>query len=326
MLRADEIASRCPVADIASIVSAINAPVEVRASVGGRGFFATRDIAEGEVIFSETATAWFLARAPGADGVYVMSDESGKPIVTLPPWAVLRTIRDTLTLSPPYEFDAENAFARLSALSAFGSTDHSAWAQVPKVAPGVSGDNGVDDEIPARVQLVAALAQCNAFSVALPPDSEWKRAILWPTLGRMQVASDRERLFDALGEDSEPFQALNAFFVAGSAFNHSCTPNVGHAECLWEEGTPAPVVTFRARRQIKKGEEAFLAYVDPMDPVSIRRRKLLITYHFSCTCAKCASEDSIPDSPIELGKGANNLLSFFAAGGGYPQENAEDGE
>ena len=352
MLHSDEMLPSCDNAtDILSILvaSTNGAPLEVREGERGRGYFATRDILAGEELFSEVATAWYLARAPGADGVYVMSDESGVPLVTLPPWAVLRTIRDTFTLSPEYALDAEKAYSRIAALTAFGSTDHTAWKQLPRVAPG-AGDAeaaiGDDDDMPPRAQLLAAIAQCNAFSASLPGDSEWKRSILWPTLGRMRVPADRERLFggkeeerengqeghgeggeEEEEEESEPFSAVNAFFPAGSFFNHSCDSNVGHSDCAWEEGAPAPVIHFVARTNIMKGEEALLAYVDPTLPVSIRRRKLLVTYHFSCTCKKCIDDDptlglsgenDTNKNAFPLGTGANAFFKFYALGGSYP--------
>lgn len=328
MLHADEITPFCTVISPTSLISDVNGPLEVRVNASGiRGCFATRDIIAGEELFAEAATAWYLAREPGADGVYVMSDESGAPLATLPPWAVLRTIRDTLTLSPEYALDAEKAYARIAVLTAFGSSDHESWKRMPRVAPGAGDADaaiGDDDDVPPRAQLLAAIAQCNAFSAALPADSEWKRGVLWPALGRMRVPSDRERLFGG-GEDdeSEPFSAVNAFFPAGSFFNHSCAPNVGHADCAWAEGEPAPVIRFVARKDIACGEEALLAYVDPSLPVSTRRRKLLITYHFACACIKCLNEENgepLTGLAFSTGSGANGILDFYQRGGVYPCE------
>lgn len=332
MLHADAVDPASPF-DLAAAFAPLGAPLELRAAPGarGRGLFATRAVAAGELLFREEAAAFFLARAPGADGVFVMSDgATGAPLATLPPWAVLRTLRDTLTLHPVFAFDAEAAYARLASLTALGGAPpHAAWASLPRVAPGVApsaegaADGGEADAVPPRAQLLAAVAQSNAFSAALPDaDSDWKRALLWPLLGRLRVAADRERLFD----DDAPFAAVNAFFVCGAAFNHACAAPAAAADVRWEEGAPAPAARFVAARDIAAGEEVTISYADADLPAAERRRKLLLTYRFACACAACVAEDPRAGTPADElagafpdGAGAAAQASFFARGGAYPQ-------
>lgn len=72
----------------------------------------------------------------------------------------------------------------------------------------------------------------------------------------------------------EPFAAM---------INHSCDPNV----FFFMEGSQ---LRFRTTRPIAAGEELFLAYTDPSYDVSSRRKELLDTYHFECTCSRCKVE------------------------------------
>jgi hypothetical protein len=288
----------------------------------GLRLVASRAIAPGEVLLEEGALAWCLCRSPGSDGVFSMTDRQGRVVATLPPWALMRTLRDTLTLSPAYALRAEAAYGILCQLSALGSRDRGAWAaSVPSFPPGLEESPGVsaeEDAMPPRVQLLQAVAQCNAFATALPEeDSDWKRALLWPMLGRMQCIADRERMFD----ERAPFSFLTGFFVLGALFNHSCEPNVIYSECGWREGEEAPRIRFEAKHAIAEGEEALHSYIDSSMAVGMRRRKLMLTYRFRCRCTRCAREVEEQD-PLErdfpYGLGPEGISQFYSKGGRFP--------
>ncbi|KAL1693873.1 hypothetical protein GGG16DRAFT_122981 [Schizophyllum commune] len=70
-----------------------------------------------------------------------------------------------------------------------------------------------------------------------------------------------------------------------SRLNHSCEPN---ACALWDVDT----MTFGlyAERPIKKGEEIFIAYVEPSQPKQQRQYALWGMYSFICQCTKCSRE------------------------------------
>lgn len=328
--------------ELRALVAASGAPLRLEsASDGACKMVAARDIAPGEVLLDEVAVAWFLCRAPGADGLMTMLDtRTDAVLTTLPPWTLLRTMRDSLTLAPEYAARAEEAFSLLTLLSAYDSFDHVAagWADVPSIAPGVAYNS--DNAIPPRAQLLQAIAQCNSFNASLPrDDSAWKRALLWPALCRLRVPSDRERLFD----DAEPLADVSALFVLGALFNHSCAPNMRYT-CRWIEGAGAPTLRFFADRAVAAGEELTHSYVDPSLPCAERRRGLLLTYRFRCHCAACtrdmaagsgsggcssggsASAEVPPpgadplDSYFPLGVGLAGTRAFFRGGGQYPAE------
>lgn len=337
-----------PCATLESQLAATGAPASLEsAPEGGRRLVATRAIAAGEVILEEDAIAWALSRSPGCDGLYALSETtSGRVVAALPPWHVLRTFRDSLSFNPSVALAPEAAYATLHQLTALGGgAPHAAWSALPAVAPGARGGDadGVgpsaansstagegageeeedDDAIPARVQLLQAIAQCNAFSAALPADdSPWKRALLWPLLGRLRVGADRERLFD----DPTPFSAVSALFPLGALFNHACgEANVGYEECAWEEGAPAPHVRFVARRAIAAGEELCHSYISGVPATAERRKKLLLTYRFACACAACVADEPLAGTagdPLAAhfpnGVGAEGIARFYANGGRYP--------
>lgn len=357
------------------LLAATGAPLTVISdAVKNRSIAASRKIAKGEVILVEEATGAFLCRSPGTDTVYSMmlekeenkdeismassaSSSVGKnsqqrTLCTLPPWSRLRLLRDTLVLAPRFAGRAEEAYSQLFQLTALGSADHEIWNKAPILPPGAvtseeeeeSGGDLSALEVSTRVQLLHAISQCNGFAVALPEeDSEWKRALLWPLLGRVVLPSDRMRLFD----DVSPLSHVTGFFALASLFNHACgdAANVSYAESLWAEGADFPVVTMRALRDIEKGEECNISYLSDADcvlPVNERRYKLLMTYRFRCRCEVCIREmkDSASggggsnngegsDPLLEYfmcGLGFESVLSFFDMGGKYPQPVVRKGE
>lgn len=207
--------------------------------------------------------------------------------------------------------------------------------------------------VPPRVQLLGAIAQCNAFQVPLPlEDSSWKRALLWPLVVRVADASDRDALF----EDPEPLSSVSAFFPLSALLNHSCDPAAA-IDCEWPEGAPAPRACVRALRYIPAGTEVTHSYLrastlgSPADatgaaagsptlgaiassgstlPLEERRRTLLGTYGFVCCCLCCASEmpgagkaghDPLLDAGhFPEGVGLRGQAAYFSRGGKYPEE------
>jgi hypothetical protein len=354
-----------------TLLAATGAPVIVIGDVvKNRSIIASRAIAKGEVILVEEATGAFLCRSPGTDTVYSMmlekrdvnnevdstvisniTDKSSlqRTLCTLPPWSRLRLLRDTLILAPRFTGRAEEAYALLYQLTALGSSDHEIWNKasiLPQGAVTQEEKDEVEEEeecsgtdvlsVSQRVQLLHAISQCNGFAVALPEeDSEWKRALLWPLLGRVLLPSDRMRLFD----DINPLSHVTGFFALASLFNHSCgdAANVSYAESIWAEGSEFPVVTLRALRDIQQGEECTISYLSDADcalPVNERRYKLLMTYRFRCKCTICikemheerkstsTTEKEFDDPLLEFfmcGLGFESVLAFFDMGGKYPQ-------
>eukprot|EP00158_Paraphelidium_tribonemae_P004216 Partr_v1_DN26639_c2_g1_i1_m69264 len=72
----------------------------------------------------------------------------------------------------------------------------------------------------------------------------------------------------------------------GTFVNHSCEPNAGYR---YKRGT-GKTISFLARRDIKKGEEVCINYVDTDAPYEDRRNALLRQYGFECDCAKCVRQ------------------------------------
>ena len=272
---------------------ATGAPVKVVSDpIKGRKVVATRKIFAGETLFTEAATAIALCRSPGTDAVYSMRDRaSGRLICTLPAWATVRIFRDTFTINPKYYGEAEKIYKKLSQLTAYGNPDHTLWDKVPEIPPGVlesfqqtpeaeaNTDNNTDEEVPPpswlsmteeeikaintvshRAQLLQAIAQGNGFVVPLPEeDTNWKRGLLWPLLGRILLPEDRERLFD----DPNPLSHVTGFFPLASLLNHACDYNITYQGGCWEEGAPFPSFSYRALKDIEEGEECCYPYLPP---------------------------------------------------------------
>jgi len=76
-----------------------------------------------------------------------------------------------------------------------------------------------------------------------------------------------------------------------SRFNHSCRPNLHHA---WQRGSGFREV--RAIRNIDKGAELCISYIDLCLSRAERQNQLLTRYGFFCQCEACAGVSSDPDS------------------------------
>ena len=73
-----------------------------------------------------------------------------------------------------------------------------------------------------------------------------------------------------------------ALSLPSALFNHSCAPN-----CHTDHRLINGQLTFRALRRIDPGEECTIAYVATEEPTYWRRRALLRSKLFLCTCAVC---------------------------------------
>jgi hypothetical protein len=303
MLSDPSLACSLPSRALAEVLSACAPACSLAHQAGGlassaRGVIAMRPLSVGEVLLEESALCWKLARSAGSDTYAILEDPDSNVLGALPPWHALRLLRDTLCFSPTTT--PEEGFSLLSELTAYGAVakDFAAGAGregmqpqlLPTLPPGEAAEEegGGSNAVPRRAQLLHAIFQCNAHAAALPEDGQWLRGLLWPLLGRIESAQDRERLFD----DERPFSAVAALFAGGACFNHSCQPNC-LVKAQWVEGQEAPQLAICAARDIAAGEELTYSYTVETPSVRERRRELLLTYRFRCCCAKCRSEEPL---------------------------------
>lgn len=73
---------------------------------------------------------------------------------------------------------------------------------------------------------------------------------------------------------------MPAILIHGAMFNHSCLPNLVFG---LKEGN----MTFITTKHISKGEELTDNYVNLIDNVSLRNKRLVYQYGFKCKCARC---------------------------------------
>ena len=62
--------------------------------------------------------------------------------------------------------------------------------------------------------------------------------------------------------------------------NHSCEPN---CIVVWD----GPELQIRTLKPIRKGDEAFISYIDPSQPYSRRQHELRNKFYFLCECSLC---------------------------------------
>ena len=71
-------------------------------------------------------------------------------------------------------------------------------------------------------------------------------------------------------------------YTQAAAINHSCEPN-----CY--QTFDSATLVIRASTKIKKGEEITIAYIDIGKSTWWRQNELLLSYGFSCSCARCCT-------------------------------------
>ncbi|KAF2074293.1 hypothetical protein CYY_004387 [Polysphondylium violaceum] len=77
-------------------------------------------------------------------------------------------------------------------------------------------------------------------------------------------------------------------FPTASYLNHSCLPNA-----FWYNDASGMLV-FKAKRDIKQGEEITTSYLDSTDILYFRQKGLLESYFFYCQCAQCRFQQTLP--------------------------------
>lgn len=95
-------------------------------------------------------------------------------------------------------------------------------------------------------------------------------------------------------EDGEQAVGIG-MYVHLLLINHSCSPNTTFSVL-----PNSPKMYCRAMRDIKKGEEITLSYIDLYQPRLNRQKELLETKHFFCQCERCSEPmDESIDALVE---------------------------
>lgn len=80
-------------------------------------------------------------------------------------------------------------------------------------------------------------------------------------------------------------QISGQVYLLSSIFNHSCEPNV-----RYEIDEKTKGIKLYARKPIRKDEELFITYINPLHEVRLRKRELRVNYGFLCSCERCERE------------------------------------
>lgn len=102
---------------------------------------------------------------------------------------------------------------------------------------------------------------------------------------RVDETSDAEDLYD-VSRRLFPMFAGAGLFPLLCLVNHSCEPCATTRYSSWKGRT---MVRVEALRDVKKGEELSVSYIDETRPVA-EREKALAAYGFKCACARCVAE------------------------------------
>ncbi|OBZ74371.1 putative protein lysine methyltransferase SET5 [Grifola frondosa] len=101
---------------------------------------------------------------------------------------------------------------------------------------------------------------------------------------------DYDRFLSGLGRMSLNLEAHGGLYILHSHINHSCMPNVSVRHL--DQRTALSRITVIARQDIAPGEELFITYVNPEQPLDQRRRQLIEWGFGLCKCDRCVAEES----------------------------------
>ncbi|SCU91878.1 LAFA_0F06414g1_1 [Lachancea sp. 'fantastica'] len=123
---------------------------------------------------------------------------------------------------------------------------------------------------------------------AISPDKQWLWSQSFDSFCKAFPSCTEENLdFDTYLTYVGRFninQLEGQLFTLYSQLNHNCEPNV-----RYELDTKNGLKVF-ARKNIKKGEELYTTYVNPLHGVTLRRRELLVNWGFLCSCPRCQKD------------------------------------
>lgn len=109
----------------------------------------------------------------------------------------------------------------------------------------------------------------------------------------------------------------SAMFTRLARANHDCAPNAAH---LWDPRVRGDAVALVATRDIARGEEVTVTYVDVLAGAAERRQRLA-QYGFRCDCASCTAAGETDPRRQRMGT-LFRTMGAYPAGGNDAIENA----
>jgi SET domain len=128
----------------------------------------------------------------------------------------------------------------------------------------------------ASAQIVQRLLSCSPLTCNI----ELKDC--WAVLEKLE-----SNAFTVSDYDLSSISGIGLYALA-AAINHSCNPNC----CQTFDLSTSAALSIRALRNIEKGEEITIAYIDVGKPTWWRRNELQKAYGFLCSCNRCHSSPS----------------------------------
>lgn len=105
---------------------------------------------------------------------------------------------------------------------------------------------------------------------------------VWKVQEILEIAARINTNAYGLSDDNSVIQGFGVFPVIGMTVNHSCYPNCCY---VFMDGE----MQCRSIRNIAKGEELTVTYIDILDTYHRRKANLLTTRFFECNCLRCCS-------------------------------------
>ena len=107
-------------------------------------------------------------------------------------------------------------------------------------------------------------------------------------------------------------ESHGGLYVLRSHVNHSCDPNVSVRHL--DQRTSLSRITVVALRDIQPGEELFITYTNPAQPLETRRQHLLEWGFGICDCSRCQEEEKDPNRKVPDKSMPDDLEAELKAG------------
>eukprot|EP01061_Rhynchopus_euleeides_P016093 TRINITY_DN27286_c0_g1_i1.p1 TRINITY_DN27286_c0_g1~~TRINITY_DN27286_c0_g1_i1.p1 ORF type:complete len:453 (+),score=192.50 TRINITY_DN27286_c0_g1_i1:185-1360(+) len=147
---------------------------------------------------------------------------------------------------------------------------------------------GADDALLTEARFTRLLGAILLNGQERRPTSPWVQYVTW-----LKLKGSRKdyKAMKALAKNNPKLQYSTrgqGVYRICSCFNHSCDPNIQVSYC--DDNDESLVV--HALRDIRKGEELCISYIDEDAEYSVRQEQLLDHYLFKCTCVKCTAYEA----------------------------------
>ncbi|KAJ9454317.1 Histone-lysine N-methyltransferase ATXR2 [Diplonema papillatum] len=145
---------------------------------------------------------------------------------------------------------------------------------------------GEDNELLTEHRLTRLLGAILLNGQERTPTSPWGLYVSWLSKNAPRSEYKSMKAFSRTNPDLSTSVKGQGIYRVCSCFNHSCVPNI---QVSYGDDNDETLLVY-ALRDIKKGEELCISYIDEDADFKTRQEQLKDHYLFTCACPKCTED------------------------------------